>query len=375
VKLKYARIENFKGVKHLEIDFMSELYVRPRQPPIPRPLTCLIGDNGSGKTTVLQAIALTLSLATLRTRHYVDFNWLGFLAERVSSLGPTRVELIVILDDEEIELTPRLYQEWYHSLPNNWPRFQRLTHPPTEHKEVTLIYEPGALSSPQGDGAINQLLGRFCAQSLGRTQPDKTKLVPKLGDVFWYDQNRSIGSILMPTDDADRTPPVSAQTWQSGVEQLHDSLIGWWAYHTSAAKWNGRDYLIELEKHFAALFPGTRFLGVKPHDAVIPPRGVKDFYFLLERDGKVYDLAEMSSGEQAVFPLLYEFVRLDIAKSIVLIDELELHLHPREQQGLLSALRRLGPDCQFLITTHSQFLTHVIPEEEAVRLEGGLRCL
>jgi predicted ATP-binding protein involved in virulence len=83
----------------------------------------------------------------------------------------------------------------------------------------------------------------------------------------------------------------------------------------------------------------------------------------------------MASGEQAIFPLLYEFVRLDIAKSVVLIDELELHLHPPQQQALLSALRRIGPDCQFIITTHSPFLTEVIPEDEKVPLEGGRRCL
>jgi predicted ATP-dependent endonuclease of OLD family len=83
----------------------------------------------------------------------------------------------------------------------------------------------------------------------------------------------------------------------------------------------------------------------------------------------------MSSGEQAVFPLIYEFIRLDIAKSIVLIDELELHLHPPQQQALLAALPKLGPDCQFIITTHSSYLEGVIPVEHEIRLEGGHSCL
>jgi predicted ATP-binding protein involved in virulence len=83
----------------------------------------------------------------------------------------------------------------------------------------------------------------------------------------------------------------------------------------------------------------------------------------------------MSSGEQAVFPLIFEFTRQNIAKSIVLIDELELHLHPPQQQALLSALRKLGPDCQFIISTHSPYLEKAIPEEEEIRLPGGRRCL
>jgi predicted ATPase len=100
-----------------------------------------------------------------------------------------------------------------------------------------------------------------------------------------------------------------------------------------------------------------------------------DFYFLIDRDSRVYDLAEMSSGEQAVFPLIYEFVRLDISRSIVLIDELELHLHAPEQQRLLAALPKIGPDCQFVISTHSEFLSSAIPNEQEVRLQRGTRCL
>lgn len=45
-------IENFKGIDQLEISFLEEGTNRAR------PLTVLLGDNGSGKTTVLQAIAL-----------------------------------------------------------------------------------------------------------------------------------------------------------------------------------------------------------------------------------------------------------------------------------------------------------------------------
>jgi hypothetical protein len=221
---------------------------------------------------------------------------------------------------------------------------------------------------------VNQFLGRYLVHQLAKTRSDRLKLLPKLGDVFWYDQYRNLASAVKVVENESQA--VSAEAgWRTGVDQLRDSLIGWWAHHTSSTGGNGRDYLIDLQNHFVRIFPGTLFRGVRQRDSVTAPRGVKDFYFLLERDGKVYDLAEMSSGEQAIFPLLYDFVRLDIGKSIVLIDELELHLHPPEQQGLLSALRVLGPDCQFIITTHSSAVAHAIPVEEKVRLEGGRRCL
>jgi predicted ATPase len=58
----------------------------------------------------------------------------------------------------------------------------------------------------------------------------------------------------------------------------------------------------------------------------------------------------MSSGEQGVFPLLYYFVLLDIRRSVVLIDELELHLHPPGQQALLSEAIRKGPQAHVSCT-------------------------
>src|SRR5947208_16551257 len=99
-----------------------------------------------------------------------------------------------------------------------------------------------------------------------------------------------------------------------------------------------------------------------PREGVTAP-SMKDFYFLLERDERLYDLAEMASGEQAVFAVLYDFIRLNITRSVVLIDELELHLHAPAQQALYAALPKLGFDCQFFITTHSEFLTGAIPNE------------
>jgi energy-coupling factor transporter ATP-binding protein EcfA2 len=370
MKLKRAVIENFKGLKGpLEIDFTSPSLKSPE--PVARPLTCLIGDNGSGKTTVLQAIALTLSLATRRIDLPSQFLWHGFQIERVSSLGPTRVELVVSLDDEEIAATRDVYENWYrrHSPDQADPFFMLNLE---GSREIRLEYKDGsfAFSSAYRRSEARQMWGRFWIRALEKTQPAVAKYYQKLGDVFWFDQLRNLGSVISGRDgDGD-----GSASWEVGVERLREYLVGMWGYHTSPKRRDGKDYIELLERRCAELFPGTKFVGIEPRANVPVPRP-NDFYFLLERDGKIYDFAEMASGEQAVFPLLFEFVRLDIGKSIVLIDELELHLHPPEQQALLGMLRRIGPDCQFIITTHSPYLEGAIPDEHEVRLEGGRRCL
>lgn len=49
--------------------------------------------------------------------------------------------------------------------------------------------------------------------------------------------------------------------------------------------------------------------------------------------------------------------------AVVLIDEIELHLHPGWQQTVLADLRRVFPRTQFIVTTHSpQVLTTVEPQ-------------
>jgi predicted ATP-binding protein involved in virulence len=51
------------------------------------------------------------------------------------------------------------------------------------------------------------------------------------------------------------------------------------------------------------------------------------------------------------------------ASALVLIDEIELHLHPAWQRTIIPHLTKTFPNCQFIVTTHSpQVLSHVDPE-------------
>lgn len=56
---------------------------------------------------------------------------------------------------------------------------------------------------------------------------------------------------------------------------------------------------------------------------------------------------------------------------LVLIDELDLHLHPRWQRRVASDLRRVFPKIQFICTTHSPQLLGQVKAEEVILLDSS----
>jgi predicted ATPase len=66
----------------------------------------------------------------------------------------------------------------------------------------------------------------------------------------------------------------------------------------------------------------------------------------------------------------HEFDASDLA-GIVIVDELEQHLHPRWQRTILSQLRQLFPDIQFIVATHSPLVASSCPDITVHRLQNG----
>jgi predicted ATP-binding protein involved in virulence len=86
------------------------------------------------------------------------------------------------------------------------------------------------------------------------------------------------------------------------------------------------------------------------------------------------ELEQLSGGYRIVLAMAADLaIRMVLAnphlkdqlqsEAIVLIDEIELHLHPEWQQRIIGDLRRTFPNAQFIVSTHSpQVLTTVTPE-------------
>lgn len=86
------------------------------------------------------------------------------------------------------------------------------------------------------------------------------------------------------------------------------------------------------------------------------------------------NIRQLSDGEKCLMAMVGDIVRrMTIAspmlpdplqgQGVILIDELDLHLHPLLQREVVSRLVETFPNCQFIISTHSpHIITHVKTE-------------
>jgi predicted ATP-binding protein involved in virulence len=67
-------------------------------------------------------------------------------------------------------------------------------------------------------------------------------------------------------------------------------------------------------------------------------------------------------------PSLGERAVLD-SEGIVLIDEIDLHLHPNWQRHFIADLKKAFPNIQFVATTHSPFIVQSLAKDELINLD------
>ncbi|BAU10232.1 hypothetical protein LEP3755_07130 [Leptolyngbya sp. NIES-3755] len=101
--------------------------------------------------------------------------------------------------------------------------------------------------------------------------------------------------------------------------------------------------------------------------------------FRIEKSGVGLTVSQLSDGERGMLALVLDLARrLAIAnpdledplqgKAVVLIDELDLHLHPKWQRTIVQKLTTTFPNCQFIATTHSPLIISEVPSSGLILL-------
>lgn len=297
---------------------------------------CLIlGENGVGKTTILQALALMKPVPAFPTR------------KTASDAGTPRMSQPEISERENADI-------------------QRLVRSGSSRTEIAadLLDSTGTRCSLTveifSDKTDKDLIGDV---KVGRARYALRSAGPL---VIGYGAARHIGH-GNKSDVADRDATWSLFSDAFGLydaEELLDELD-----HASKS---GPTHLRQRDrKRLKAIFAAVASLldGISPK--AIDYRGPKtggrkagEYGVYVETRSATVPLSELSLGYQSMFAwtvdLAYRLIqaypdsdRPTHESAVVLIDEIDLHLHPRWQRTLRTHLLKHFPKVQFIATTHS----------------------
>jgi predicted ATP-binding protein involved in virulence len=103
---------------------------------------------------------------------------------------------------------------------------------------------------------------------------------------------------------------------------------------------------------------------------------------LVEKNGSELNISQLSDGEKCMLAMIGDLARrLAIAnpslhnplegEAVALIDEIELHLHPKWQRLVVNGLPAVFPNTQFVVTTHSAAVLSEVKAGGVILLSEG----
>jgi predicted ATPase len=367
MKIARAVVENFRHIKKLELDFTDSLG-RVRD------TTLLIGPNTSGKTTILDALAVSVGLSTelsygrpgfeLSPRNIVTKGslytkvtcWVRFSPDEVSA---TR-EL------SEIRKQPGIDTKGFGPIP--WPGV-----PDAEEVELTWTYpDPNNKSTrgftqcdPWNAGALFK--GRVEVARLLATSRIGWDWFKRVGSVFTFDQQRTGMQKTIPREIWEIIHGQSTGDEPSRRERRTSdpkTILLNMAVQSLLPPGSGIQQLDQfklIQELYAQVCAPHNLVGAIRDESGVPDLVFNDGTYPYRYDG-------LSSGEQMLLLFLIRMVADNIHQSIVLVDEIELHQHPVWQRKLLYLLPKMGDGNQIIATTHSPYLRDVTPPEAVIEL-------
>ena len=333
MKLKSVEIENYRAIEKLKL-------------PLDPSLTVLHGDNGYGKTSVLSAIAVGLGHEDI--------------------LGPF---LDVPIDFCE--------EDWREGAGNPRVSLSSIDGITCERQGTRSLVEQEKAKekrSAQQENLENALVENSSAENND---------LP-LGVLYGTDRTVSgvPESVLLPSHFPSRVPRLDALKRDALKGALSartdfEDLFAWFYFKEDEElreQKERRDFDYQLKEVSAVRQAISSMLKVS--DPRIKMNLLRFVVSVESEQGRVDELSldQLSGGYRIVLALAADLARrmaqgnphLDDplkSEAVVLIDEVELHLHPGWQQRILGDLQRTFPNAQFIVSTHSpQVLTTVEPQ-------------
>lgn len=357
--IRRLRVQRLKRLRDFSLDFLHEGE--------PRMWTVLIGENGTAKTTLLQAIALAATGS-----------------KQVNTLvGPIVRHLRDRRADEHMSITARFAFADPSRTPDAHPLLKKVP------DELELI------SGVSLDASSTSLDARshYRDQKYDRDR-DPLDVARERHTHGWFVAGYGISRAL---PDAAYSPPLE----RPSIERMQPLFDGQtrltstsFANHfvrkdqeeglrpgttarrfsrilNEALRLGGEDLLPEIQKLELRGRGGTG----TPVDLIESDR----FHQRMGRSALKVAGVALSHGYQSTFAWIADLIGHMLLEStaeirtvdmqgLVLLDEIDLYLHPAWQATFITALRRVFPKIQFVATTHSPVILAGLAPHEVVRL-------
>nr|WP_319397977.1 AAA family ATPase [uncultured Carboxylicivirga sp.] len=367
MKIKKIHIENYRGFEELDFSLSyrknnkaseyGEYYSKEM-------LAVFIGDNGSGKTSILNAIRWALKNITSKFFPDAEKEKLSYRDLKIGASETTiNLELENGLDTSVNDImSPQTYNLNYYK------QFQR-DHPEFHHVagDIQRITDDIQANSFDPDGSvpifafyssdrsfddnirIKHITQNKLLQTYANTLEAKTKFVDFEN---WFIVEQS-------DENSTRLEKGNLEFKKGTVECVRQALISFLNY-------------LDVDSF------GNISVGKSPfieHD--------EGLVMLIEKNGVKIPVKHLSDGERILIHLVGDIARRCVIAShdsnqfsytnstgIVLIDEIDIHLHPKWQINIIRALQSTFPGIQFLVTTHSPLVLSRVPNKCVHRIDN-----
>ncbi len=354
--IEKLHIQNFRGLQEIILNFPQSN------------LAVLVGRNGAGKSSILDCIAIMLAqfVARLRNSKKVEVR----LTENdINIHSDSTVNTITILTGERKRLSWRMVQERvYRQNQNNYDEMNKyikslqedLKIKPDLNLPVIIYYQthrmlmknPYTFNSKVSNKSQKYINYQFYAY-----EKSLSSGVNDFQDFFdWFKEEEDYENEIRLRENGEYKNPK--------IENIRRAIV-----------------------KFLDNFSHSNFSELR----VVRSTAERDFNFghissqpslIITKDRQDLKLEQLSEGEKMLLMLVTDLARrLTIAnpssndalsgEGIVLIDEIEMHLHAQWQRNMIPSLTQTFPNCQFIVTTHSPQVLSAARRENVLILENS----
>jgi predicted ATP-binding protein involved in virulence len=338
-------MENFRHFEKADVDFVDPGSDAPIAKEALRNVTLLVGVNGAGKTSVLRAVAMSVLAPIL--------NMTGFTSECQIRRGPSanstaRVVGLLRLFRQDVggsEVAASF--EWQNSVTiERKGDYEPIV---ADSQKRRYLGHPWLANQPHSDPIYKDLSPGLFLLGYGATRRTESQR---------ESQNKTArsGGLRYQRVEGLFCEDVTLTRLVSLVAQLDKG----------SARFREIKRLLNLTLH-----KETRFTGkVEQGEAVFVQNGIELPFTALSDGYRAYIglIADMLYHMNACCPRRWNLTGMT---GTVMVDDIDLHLHPEWQRVVVPNLAKAFPKLQFILTSHSPLVAGTLHAENVRIIEDG----